>query len=618
MDPERSVRRLAAIMFTDIVGYTALMAESEEAGLRVRERHRGLVKPLCEARHGEVQDETGDELLLSFPSALDAVNCALAVQNALADDPELVLRIGIHLGDVVFEGGRVYGDGVNVASRVRALAEPGGIAVTRVVRHSIQNQPHIELKSLGEHELKNVPRLVKVFAVSGTPGPVTPRARARGRGRLRTALLSAAGVLVVTAGTVWIAWPYLLGALLDLAGVAGPPVNPPLPDRPSIVVLPFTNMSDDSEQGYFSDGITEDLITDLSGISQLFVISRNSAFTYKDQSVKVEDVGRELGVRYVLKGSVRKADGQVRITAQLIDATTGFHLWSERYDRALSDIFGLQAEISEEILSALNMEIREAELERIRRKPTDELTAYDAYLEGLSYFTHLTREDNARAKRMFEQAIEMDPEYAEAYAMLGLTYSIVCGVGWDSDPAIGDYATELANRALDLNPFLSEAYQTFATVHLHMGRSEEAVVAGKRAVELNPNNEAAHFLLGFALFAEGKFLESMQSLKRALRLNPRFPSAPWLVSGYINFRAGRVQEAVELWEQLRAANPEMISVRLPLASYYEANGRHEDARALADEILRVNPEFDVEYAELITPGSISQDTVALLRSAGIP
>ena len=348
MDPGRSERRLAAIMFTDIVGYTALMAESEEKGLAARERHRALLAPFAHHHHGQIEDENGDELVLSFPSALDAVNCALAVQTELRGDAELQLRIGVHLGDVVFEGGRVYGDGVNLASRIRPFAEPGGICVSEQVYDSVKNQPNVKATSLGEQELKNVARPVEVFAL-GSGATSTPRPGRRRRLFQRT-LVSVGAAFAIAGIAVWATWPKPLAFVLDQAGLLGISENPPLPDKPSIVVLPFDNLSDDPAQDFFADGLVEDLTTDLSRLSYLFVIARNSAFTYKGKPIDVKQVGRELGVRYVLEGSVRRADDRIRVNAQLVDASTGNHIWAERYDRELAGFFSIQSEIIEEIL----------------------------------------------------------------------------------------------------------------------------------------------------------------------------------------------------------------------------------------------------------------------------
>ncbi len=405
-------------------------------------------------------------------------------------------------------------------------------------------------------------------------------------------------------------------------------VDPPLPDMPSIVVLPFTNMSGDPEQEYFSDGITEDLTTELARNRLLFVISRNSAFMYKGERVNVEEVGRELGVRYVIEGSVRKADGQVRITAQLIDATTGGHLWSERYDRALSDIFALQSEIAEELLARVGGsggEILRAEFERVARKPSGSLTAIDSAYRGLYFSNRSTRQDIQEARRLFERAIEIDPGYASAYGWLGGTYTVAFASGWSLDPKLLDRAEELARRALALDPTLPDGHLTLAFVNFFRDRPAEAITSAEAAVELGPNNEFAHGALGLALARSGRFVEGLQSIKRALRLNPRGPTPLLMMVAYVNWGAGRRAKAVELLERVRLANSDHITVRVALAAYYEGEGQHEKAVAAVREILRVRPDLTAEGATQLLPGleAISDsDEFARypddLRSAGLP
>jgi adenylate cyclase len=331
----------------------------------------------------------------------------------------------------------------------------------------------------------------------------------------------------------------------------------------------------------------------------------------------VEDVGRELGVRYVLEGSVRRAEDRVRITAQLIDATTGFHVWSQRYDRDLADIFALQSEISLEILAAVGVEITEAELERIRRKPTEDLTAYDLFSKGLFHFNRNTREDNAHARRLWEQTIELDPDHAEAHAMLGATYTAEYGLGWNVDPKLLDHAEERLQRALTLNPLIPSPYIGLAIVHFWRGEPAAAVAAADRAIELGPSFAVPHFVRGASLAQQGKHVGAMQSIHRALRLNPRPPPGLLNAVAYVNLRAGRTQEAVEMYEQARAANPDLILARLPLAALYESEGRHEEARTVVQEILRVNPDFTADHAAQLSPAGTPERTKAL-RRAGLP
>jgi len=351
-------------------------------------------------------------------------------------------------------------------------------------------------------------------------------------------------------------------------------------------------------------------------------IARNSAFTYKGGAVPVETVGRELGVRYVLEGSVRKAGERVRITAQLIDATTAFHLWSQRYDRDLADIFALQAEISEEILGALQVEIREAELQRIRRKPTRDLNAYDAYLRGEFHFWRTTREDNAQARRLAQRAVELDPSYAHAQALLGGTYNAEYTLGWNLDPSLLDRAEELGRRAIELDPSHARGHMVLAVVNISRGRSEEAVAAAERAIELAPNWDAPHFILAGALTRQGRVLLAAQAMNRAMRLNPRPPAMYLVVMGWVNLRAGRERDAMQMWERARAVSPDLILAHVALASHYEERGRHQEARAAVEEILRVNPDLTAKQVAALAFERIGPEYLAeveeRLRSAGLP
>jgi TolB-like protein/class 3 adenylate cyclase len=389
-------RKLAAILSADVVGYSRLMAEDEAATIRTLSDYRSLIANLVADHHGRVVDSPGDNVLAEFPNALDAVQCAVEVQwvlkvrnRSLVEQRRMLFRIGVHLGDVTVAGDRIYGDGVNIAARLEGLAEAGGICISATVREQVRNKLDVGYVDLGDQTVKNIPDQVHVYLIRtrsepDEPGP-RPVSRAGWRARVRVALSTAVGLLLLIGVGIWATWPAPLGLLIDLAGVSGPPVDPPLPDEPSLVVLPFENVSGDPEQDYFSDGITEDLTNEFARNPWLFVISRNSAFTYKGKRVKVEDVGRELGVRYVIEGSVRKAGDRVRITAQLIDATTGGHLWSDQYDRKLSDIFEVQSEIAQEILGTVGVEMEAAESQRLARKTLQDLTAAELSWKGNSY-----------------------------------------------------------------------------------------------------------------------------------------------------------------------------------------------------------------------------------------
>src|SRR5436309_8486126 len=380
MPPENVERKLVAILSADVQGYSRLMGEDEVGTLRRLTAYREVTDALIQHHRGRIVGTAGDSILAEFASAVEAVQCAAAIQQALktknTDLPaerRMEFRIGINVGDVIVEGPQIYGDGVNIAARLEALAEGGGICLSGTVYDQIENKLALGYEYLGEQTVKNIAKPVRVYRVRDAAASAPAQAS-----RKETA-------------------PRL-----------------PLPDKPSILVLPFVNMSNDPEQEYFSDGITEDITTDLSKISNLFVISRNSAFTYKGKAVKVRDISREMGVRYVLEGSVRKAGERVRISAQLIDATTDHHLWAERYDRPLTDIFAVQDEIVQKMVTTLKLQLSVREQGLLVRRAQENLEAYEAFLRGLTYFYRLTKEGNAQARQLFEQAVALDPAYAEA------------------------------------------------------------------------------------------------------------------------------------------------------------------------------------------------------------
>ena len=546
MEPEGVERRLAAILSADVVAYSRLMAEDEEATVRRLGVYREQIGALIGEHRGRLADFSGDNFLAEFPTALGAVGCAIEIQRVLRArnaglpvERKMEFRIGAHLGDVRVEDGRIFGDGVNIAARLEGLAEPGGICISATVHEQVRNRLEVGYVDRGDQTVKNIPEQVHVFEVRLEPGSTASARPTAARRPWRVAALIATAVVAVCALGIWTTWPRVLGLGAEVLGVI-PSNQPALPDKPSIVVLPFANMSGDAEQEYFADGMTEDLTTDLSRSPDLFVISRNSAFSYKGESPRVEDVRRELGVRYVLEGSVRRAADRVRITAQLIDATTGFHVWSERYDRALEDVFALQSEISEEILIAVGVEIDQAERARLRRKPTEDFSAYESVSEGWAHFYRFTRKDHREARRLALRAQELDPEYAAAFALLASTYQVEAGLGWTLDPALLDRARELALRAIELGASTEHAYDSLAFVALQRGQSEEAADHARKAIDVAPNSPNGHFFLAAAMLQQGRPQEAVGSLRRAIRLDPRRSTA----AAMIHYLTGNPEAAV--------------------------------------------------------------------------
>jgi adenylate cyclase len=446
--PERLERKLAAILHADVQGYSRLLGEDEVTTLRIVASHLALMRTLVEQHGGRAVGSRGDSLLAEFPSAVEAVQCAVEMQQALkernAEVPlaqRVAFRIGITLGDVVVEGQEIYGEGVNIAVRLEGLAEAGGICLSEVVYDQVRNRLALTYEDVGEQVLKNIAKPVRVWRVvideaaaalarQLKAGPALPLPQRVGSARRLwpRATLVVVLVLVSLLGSLWYLWhPYRSAQDSVLKTPAQPAL--PSPDKPSIVVLPFDNMSGDPQQDYFSNGITEVLTSDLSRISSLFVIARNTAFTYKGKAANVPAIGKELGVRYVLEGSVQRAGEQVRIVAQLVD-TTDAHVWAERYDRPLTDLFALQDEIVQKIVTTLNLQLTLEEQGYIARKHTNNLEAYDSLLRGIEYFGRTTKETNAQARQLFEKALALDPQYAEAYARLGWTYMLEWDWRW--------------------------------------------------------------------------------------------------------------------------------------------------------------------------------------------
>ena len=623
-------RRLTAILSADAVGYSRLMAADEEQTFRTLVAYREQLGVLVRQHRGRVVDATGDNLLAEFPSALDAARCALEIQRVvgarnhpLPAERRMEFRIGIHLGDVMVEEARIYGDGVNIAARLEGLAEPGGVCISATVHEQVRHKLEVGYVDLGDQTVKNLPDPIRVYRIE-PGGARESAAAARGPRRLRKALAATAALLLLVAAGLWVSWPRSLGLVVDWTGAGAPPVNPPLPDKPSLVVLPFVNMSGDPEQEYFSDGITEDLITDLSRSPRLFVIARNSAFTYKGRAVNVEDVGRELGVRYVVEGSVRRDSDRIRVTAQLIDAASGFHIWSERYDRALADIFAVQSELAEQIMGAVGTEIQAAEIERIRRRPTESLTAHDLMMRAVHHYMKFTRKDHARARPLLERAIELDPEYAAAHAILSGIDFTAYGNFWSLDPTLLDRALERAERALAIDASSPHALLHKAIVLLTMGRAAESRALAERAVELDPNWDVPHTILAYARALTGDPLGALRSMNRALRRNPKLPAGDLQAIADINLLVGRTEIARGLYERIRASNPDLIFARLTLADLYESQGRHDEAQTLVREILRINPELtaDLVVGSRLVAGFLDPDQKAELRDrlhrAGLP
>ncbi len=598
MEPEGVERKLTAILAADVVGYSRLMEADDEATVRTLKAHREVIDDLIARHRGRIVGTAGDSVLAEFASPVEAVRCAVSIQRnlgkrnaALPEDRRMRFRIGINLGDVIVDGEQIYGDGVNVAARLEGLAEAGGVCISGSVHQQVRKSLSLGYAYAGEQKVKNITEPVPVYRVAidgaaGLRGSRTTRWRLVASGAVVAVLLAAGGA------ALWYVEPRPSppppGAVPEEGAALA------LPDKPSIAVLPFVNMSGDAEQEYFSDGMTEDIITDLSKVSGLFVIARNSVFTYKGRAVRPESVSRELGVRYVLEGSVRKVGDRVRITAQLIDATTGFHLWAERYDGDMKDIFALQDEITSKIVSALEVRLTPGERKALGRKTTDNLEAYDHYLRGLEYRRRSTREANSEARYMFERTIDLDPAYAPAYTELGWTYFMEWALLWSQDRLVLVRAFDLAQNAISMDESQASAHTLLSHVYLWKRRHADAIAEAEKAIAVAPNDDDGYSNMAEVLTWAGRPEEAIPFIERAMRLNPQYPVLYLWNLGHAYWLAGRNDEAVAALKRTIVRNPDWMPAHAYLCAIYGELGRHEEARSACAEIKRLNPGITLE------------------------
>jgi adenylate cyclase len=602
MAEEGFKRKLTAILSADAVGYSRLMAEDETATVKTIASYREIMASLIKQHRGRVVDSPGDNLLAEFSSVVDAVQCAVAVQNEfqtrnaeLAENRRMEFRIGINLGDVIDEEDRIYGDGVNVAARLEALADPGGVCVSKTAFDQIETKLPLGYEYLGEQPVKNIPKPVGAYRVLMKPdavGKVIGEKRFLGRFSRRTAM-AAIIVLVMVAGGL-ISWNIYLHQSKRIEPASLDRMAYPLPDKPSIAVLPFDNISGDPEQGHFSDGLAENIITQLSQVYNLFVIARNSSFTYKGKPVKVQQVAEELGVRYVLEGSVQREAGRIRVTAQLVDATTGRHLWADRYDRELKDIFAIQDDITQKIVIEMSVKLAEGENERVMRHPTGNVEAWIYYRRGVEAFRTFTKESNLKSRELSEKAIELDPDYSAAYSLLGWTYAFPVRAGFSESPAEDlKKAEELVEKAQELDFKNPDARNLLGFIYMLRGDYDRAVEEGKQAVELAPNVSETHALLALSQVFSGQYQEAIAGFKQAMRLAPFYPW--WYANqlGQAYFCVGLYEEALPKFEEAlkRAPVPTILAWK---AATYQALGRTDEARATIEEALALKPTFSVE------------------------
>jgi adenylate cyclase len=576
-------RKLAVILAADVVGYSRLMAADEEGTLAILKARRQVIDELIARHHGRIFGTAGDSVIAEFASPVEAVRCAAAIQQEVergnADLPEprrMLFRVGVNLGDVMVGGDDLFGDGVNVAARMEGMAEPGGICISSAVYDQIRNKVDLTFDDLGERSLKNIAYPVRVFGlrrdrvdepglVPGRPAPRTPSA------------------------------------------------------LPSIAVLPFANLGGDPEHDYFADGITEDLITELSRFQELRVVARNSVMTYKGKPVRVQEVSHDLGVRYVLEGSVRRAGARVRITAQLIDAGTGHHLWAERFDRDLADLFEVQDEVTSRIVATLAGKLAESERRRARSGQTENLEAYDCVLRGRELWHRFTAEANREARRLYEKAIELDPDYARAYASLAWTYLTEHSEHWagaDEQPL--ERALEIARRGVTVNPASHSNHLALGQVCLSKGLHDEALEALETAIALNPNDADGYVFMAETLSYAGRPDEAIDLIGKAQSLNPAVPRWYTWELGTAFYVARRYEDAVVA---LRKGRPLVAMAYRWLAAAYGQLGREQEAKAAAEEYLRRTPDFSLARHLEMMPFQHARDREHYaegLRRAGLP
>ncbi len=597
MEPTGLNRKLTAILSADVKGYSRLMRSDEEATVRTLTKYRSAITKLVLKYQGRVVDSPGDNILAEFASVVHAVQCSFDIQASLqsenaklSEDRRMEFRIGINLGDVILDGERIYGDGVNVAARMESLAEAGGICVSGSAYDQIENKLAFGCEYLGEQTVKNISTPIRVYRLSSdeTGNGCIVRTQVRNpSSRLIFAVVF--GFLIISVGG-FLSWNIYQGPTVEKVEPASVDnMAYPLPDKPSIAVLPFINMSDDAEQEYFCDGVTEDLITDLSKISGLFVIARNSIFTYKGRAVKIRQVAEELGVRYVLEGSVRRSKGQVRINAQLVDATTGGHLWANRYDGEMENIFALQDAITQKIVSALEVQLPGREEEQATSQETNNPEAYDAFLKGWAHYRKKTVNDAKLGITYLENAIKLDTSYTLAYAALAGVYLDIFSREWYERLKLTSLecrvqAKELLQKSMN-NPH-SLTYQVSSRLYIYYRKHEMAITDAEQAIAMDPNDPESYAAMANALVFSGRAEEALTYIKKAMRLDPHYPPSYLSTLGLAYFGMDKFKEAADSFERCREREPDDFWRIEALIASYALLGNEVKAKAMADKFIK--------------------------------
>jgi adenylate cyclase len=627
-------RKLTAILSADVEGYSRLMGDDEEATVRTLTAYREVLTTLIQQHNGKVLDSPGDNLLAEFVSVVDAVQCGVAVQKEiharneeLPENRRMQFRIGINLGDVIQEEGRIYGDGVNIAARLEGLSEPGGICISKTAFDHIESKLPYGYDFIGDQTVKNIAKPIGAYRVL-----LDPRVTVSGKPIDKKPLRKRRMPILIGAVTLFV---LALAVVIWQFYARRPPIEPasvvkmayPLPEKPSIAVLPFNNLSGDPAQDYIADGISENIISALSKISEMFVIASNSTFTYKGRPVKVQQVSEELGVRYVLEGSTQKIANRLRITAQLIDATTGHHLWSEKYDRDMKDLFDLQDEIAHKIIVELQVKLTEGEQARVSHKSTTNLEAWSYAVRGLKLFERTsTKENNDKAMELFERAVELDPGYVWAWVRLAWTH--IVGMRWSQSPSESfKKAVEISQKVLVMDESDSDVRALLGHIYTWESQYDQAIIEGQKSLVLGPTNAQAHVLLAVTMNVVGRFDETIELVKKAMRLHPYYPAyyLRWLGEAYC--MTGRYEDALIVYKQLldrsRKGEFSILGAHIYIAEVYIELGREKEARTHTAEALKLDPKLSLKQPRKIglhgyKDPALLERRLNALRKAGIP
>jgi adenylate cyclase len=633
MTQDQVKRKLAAILSADVKGYSKLMGEDEEWTLRTLNTYKGLIRNLVGEHRGRIVGGAGDSILAEFASVVDAVECAVEIQQVLRaknailpETRKMDFRIGINLGDVIEEEDSIYGDGVNIAARLEGLAEPGGICISGTAYDQIENKIPLHYDFLGEHEVKNITKPVRVYraiiepeATSTKPSMVKKPAW-KGLSKWVIGLIA----VVVIAGGVAFYHFFLRPSSTKTEVATKEKMAYPLPDVPSIAVLPFVNMSADPKQEFLCDGMTEEIITALSKVPNFVVIARNSTFTYKGKAVKVKRISEDLGVRYVLEGSMQRSGDRIRINAQLIDALTGHHLWAEQYDRDTKDLFALQDEMTLKILNALQVKLAAGEIASIRSKVSqqDGLDCYLKIYEAAYYLGRGDLGDNNKAREIAEEIVAKWPKNPDGYELLGWTYQWDLWTGSAKSPGESlEKAMELAQKALAISDSMPTGHALLGYLYSCKGEHDKAIAEGERAVTLEPNGAIVNVTYANILLSAGQLKEAIPIFQKAIRLAPIGVPVNFNLLGFDYLLDGQFNEAVSPLKQALVENPNFLLAHINLASAYMAMGKEKEGRAEAAEVLRLNPKFSLNnfakaHSSFKNQSSINEH-IARLRKAGL-